>query len=780
VVDESQVDQLLDEWDEQLDVDDCADIDDFIAKHSSRLVDENVEKFRRKAIALAKMNGHLAAMGDTDSLSPETSRHNHGRQPPSTLQPGQEPIPGYQLLEPLGQGGFGQVWKALGPGQFPVALKFVRLDERTGQTELRSLDIIRDVRHPHLLSVFGTWQIGNQLVIASELADESLQDRFEAVRRENGLGIPQKELFRYMIEAAKGIDFLNQAQGSNRAGIQHRDIKPQNLLISGGSIKVGDFGLVRSLKSDATGHTGSLTLAYAAPEFLAGKTSNRSDQYSLAVTYCYLRTGVLPFTGSAIDIIDGHRSGKPDLSQLGPRERKVVEKALSKNPHDRWKSCQTFVKALIKANTVVSKESLPAKNLAQTQRESSHNLKRWKWPIVGLIALLVFSALVIVLPDVRPNFIGDVQESSPSNTANNAAPIPVVRVEAQNAKVDPNQPKQKAEKAKQEISSPITSPESVWRSLFNGENLNGWSTQGYNGWKVEDGILLGETNSKQNIGYLMTDDRFENFELKLEFRLSAASNSGVFLNAMPGQPLDGSRFIEVQLLDQQHPRFSSLPDFNRSGSLFRVAAARPLDLQSNTWHQLVVLKQNGRVMVNLNGNNVLDQAIDSSTDGHIALQLYPTRVEFRDIQIRDFNKEPTKQLSNADISKSIQGEWKLVEEILHDGPVPIETLNQRNKRLRIEGVTFRIEYNSASSDDVNEEQGTIIFEAEEDPVKIDMPYQNKQGKQLVYRGILQLEGNRIRHRFIKLDPGETSTKVPMSFNQPLLPGTWEDVYVRTN
>src|SRR5208283_2723111 len=89
------------------------------------------------------------------------------------LQAGREIVPGYVLVKPLGQGGFGEVWQARASGGFDVALKCVRLDgvKKGSAAELRSLKIIQGVHHPNLLTLFGAWQVGELLVIAMEKAD---------------------------------------------------------------------------------------------------------------------------------------------------------------------------------------------------------------------------------------------------------------------------------------------------------------------------------------------------------------------------------------------------------------------------------------------------------------------------------------------------------------------------------------------------------------------------------------------------------------------------------
>ena len=178
----------------------------------------------------------------------------------------------------------------------------------------------------------------------------TLGARLKECRSEGQPGIPQKELLRLMADSARGIDYLN------GRGVQHCDIKPENILIVGGGAKICDYGLAKQTKIDlnATQTKHGFTYAYAVPEQLESPEDNRNysdftDQYSLATAYYHLRTGKLPFKDNDIgDLTWRKLKGKLDLTSpvLGKRERQIVAKALDSRPKNRFASCSDFVEAL--------------------------------------------------------------------------------------------------------------------------------------------------------------------------------------------------------------------------------------------------------------------------------------------------------------------------------------------------------------------------------------------------------------------------------------------------
>ena len=265
----------------------------------------------------------------------------------------QEPLPapldGYRLIERLGRGGFGEVWKVEAPGGLLKAAKFVfgNLDDideesRPAEQEAKALERVKGIRHPYILSLEQFRVIDGQLIIVMELADRNLWDRFRECRGQGLQGIPRDELIRYMEETAEALDLMN-----NYYQIQHLDVKPQNLFLVFNHIKVADFGLAKVLEGVKATVTGGVTPVYAAPETFEGWISRFSDQYSLAIVFQELLTGQRPFTGSNTrQLLMQHINGTPDMNALSLSDRAVIGRGLAKKPDDRWPTCTDLVRAL--------------------------------------------------------------------------------------------------------------------------------------------------------------------------------------------------------------------------------------------------------------------------------------------------------------------------------------------------------------------------------------------------------------------------------------------------
>jgi hypothetical protein len=306
---------------------------------------------------------------------------------------GDEPVPGYHLTAFLGSGGFGEVWKATAPGGTEVAFKINNLGMKGALKEFNSLKLVKRIQYPNLVPILAIWlknehgeilaesafdEVGGEsrrglagtlttatieftprpepaeLVIAMGLGHKSLADRLEECRKEGISGIPVEELLKYMHDAARAIDYLNSPRhdfGSGLKAIQHCDIKPPNILIVGDAAQVCDFGLARevdNLRSTSL----ALSPVYAAPEMIESNLPSPStDQYSLAMSYLELRTGVLPFPpeSTAHTVIQAHLTGKIDLSRLSGRERDVVKRATARRPAERYGTAVEFVAALREA-----------------------------------------------------------------------------------------------------------------------------------------------------------------------------------------------------------------------------------------------------------------------------------------------------------------------------------------------------------------------------------------------------------------------------------------------
>jgi serine/threonine protein kinase len=331
------------------------------------------------------------------------------------IEPGSEIVSGHKLVRCLGRGAYGEVWEAMAPGRIPVALKIIRDLDRAGgrgKQEFKALEVIQRVTHNHLMELRAYWLLDRQgqpipdevrgtsvapisvtLIIATKLADKNLAQVLEEYQARGMPGIPMQELLRYTRQAAEAIDYLNAPRhklGDRRVSIQHRDVKPDNIMLADGIVRLTDFGLAKVVELDEVSaeiHQDSVgfTFHYAAPEVMRGRVTKWSDQYSLAITYYFLRTGQLPFerVGSAYDMMMRQLEGKLDLSLLPEPERRVLNRAVSVVPEDRYPTCLAFIQA-IEATLPSTGDTLPLPHKPQSRRQSAFEMDMLQTPAGAL------------------------------------------------------------------------------------------------------------------------------------------------------------------------------------------------------------------------------------------------------------------------------------------------------------------------------------------------------------------------------------------------------------
>ncbi len=307
------------------------------------------------------------------------------------LEPGARPLPKYRLIQEVGRGGFGEVWSAQSPfGR--VAMKFCQgnigaPDERKRVgIELTGSRYIKKIKHPHILHLYDMEiKDGTTLILVTELAEASLDTCFKKLRDEDE---PLLHRCAYALHLLSGVACaLDYLQAQHR--LMHLDVKPSNLLMVGQQCKVGDFGTVSQMRpwqqvlgevslrnpsSDDPGEistvryksieqvpaqealcrgvtlfsgAGAITPLYAPPEMLKQEKTSRSyDQYGLALSFCELVVGHIPFREHGCNLDMDRQNGKMDVTALPEGLRPVIVKALSPNPGERFQSCTEFLRAM--------------------------------------------------------------------------------------------------------------------------------------------------------------------------------------------------------------------------------------------------------------------------------------------------------------------------------------------------------------------------------------------------------------------------------------------------
>ncbi|HKI35354.1 MAG TPA: DUF1080 domain-containing protein [Gemmataceae bacterium] len=187
--------------------------------------------------------------------------------------------------------------------------------------------------------------------------------------------------------------------------------------------------------------------------------------------------------------------------------------------------------------------------------------------------------------------------------------------------------------------------------LFNGKDLSGWQVNekgDIDKWGAADGILFTKGGGG---GWLMTEKEYADFELRLDFKVPKAGNSGVALrSALKGAPhLDAG--MEIQILDDpwylDEKNYKGLKQTQRTGSIYGVVPpAKDALKPAGEWNSFRIVAKGRKITVELNGSGIVDANLDDYKDqakehsgllrekGHLGLQSHDGRVEFRNICVK--------------------------------------------------------------------------------------------------------------------------------------------------
>lgn len=183
--------------------------------------------------------------------------------------------------------------------------------------------------------------------------------------------------------------------------------------------------------------------------------------------------------------------------------------------------------------------------------------------------------------------------------------------------------------------------------LFDGKTLDGWQG-GLDGYDVEDGVLVSKPKGSGN---LYTKNRYGNFHLRFEFKLTPGSNNGIGIRTpFPSHPAyDG---MEIQVLDNAAKRYAKLKDYQYHGSIYGVVPAKRGFLKpAGEWNRQDIICRGKQVTVILNGETIVDADIEKAStpktidgknhpglkreSGHICFCGHGSRVEFRNLRIKE-------------------------------------------------------------------------------------------------------------------------------------------------
>ena len=267
------------------------------------------------------------------------------------ITPGMEFGGRYKILQLLGQGGMGAVYKARDCElDRLVALKVIRPDLASDESILsrfkRELILAREITHKNVIRIFDLGNADGVKFITMEFVEG--QDLYSLTKDGRPFTLPEK--VKIVLQVCRALD------AAHSEGVVHRDLKPQNIMVeANGRVVVMDFGIARSMEQAGMTSTGAMigTPAYMSPEQAMGeKVDTRSDLFALGVIFYELLTGKSPYeaetiVGLALKRI--HERPQPPIErdpQVPQALSDVVLKCLAVELNQRYQTAQEIIRDL--------------------------------------------------------------------------------------------------------------------------------------------------------------------------------------------------------------------------------------------------------------------------------------------------------------------------------------------------------------------------------------------------------------------------------------------------
>ncbi len=547
----------------------------------------------------------------------------------AALPPELRDHPRYRIVRKLGQGGMGAVYLAEHKlMKRVVAVKMIASDlvnsPEAAERFQREVQAAARLDHRNIVRAYDADRAGGMMLLAMEfVTGRTLAD----VVASKG-PLPVAYACQCVRQAAHGL------QHAADRGMVHRDIKPQNLMLTDtGVVKILDFGLAKlaSERKTRAGLTGT-DVVMGTPEYIAPEQARdtaaadiRADIYSLGCTLFCLLTGKPPFAGDTpIETMTKHVTDTPPaVTDVRPDVpaglADVVGRMLAKDPAARPQTPREVAEALaafakpggktpppIPAGSVFA--GLPHVTMSMPRPRAAK--PRWRLAVTGVGVAAIVVALAIP-------WVGDVfrPKAEPPVT-------PAV-----------DNPKQAAEHTDGRAPTPAASDGFV--PLFNGKDLSDWTVvpTGTGNWEVVDGAItcVGPQS------YLFTRrSRYANFHFRAEAAINRQGNSGIYFRCQ-FQRANYPNGYEMEIRDGPADMGALLVINNNKFSGLLRGIDPPVG--SDQWATYEVIAAGNRLSTRVNGQLAAEyeDASNSYSRGHIALQHHGpmTRVRFRKIEIKE-------------------------------------------------------------------------------------------------------------------------------------------------